>query len=272
MIRGRHHTVSISEWVCDRPRIRSLDEGFTMSATQEQHDIDEYFPTTAWLQRYQVALDEDEELSDVAEGWGVGWNGDFVFEITDLPLEETTVGDLPEELWSALEEAITQLPDDTLETIIEDAPEEVQDNIDERDGSLQERAVAELKETSVAEAPEKVWSGMRNIMPEVMDDLLDELEENITDDGTVYAWIGLEDGGCYEVATLDSLDERDAGFVLTGSYDQWEKLVSGDLGPVDGIMSGELELDGDMQKILQYTDSAIRMTDVSSELDKQFLL
>lgn len=230
------------------------------------------FPSEEWIEEWHDRINDNEEYAEQGSDWGVGWNGDFVFEITDLPLEETTVGDLPEELWSALEEAITQLPDDTLETIIEDAPEEVQDNIDERDGSLQERAVAELKETSVAEAPEKVWSGMRNIMPEVMDDLLDELEENITDDGTVYAWIGLEDGGCYEVATLDSLDERDAGFVLTGSYDQWEKLVSGDLGPVDGIMSGELELDGDMQKILQYTDGAVALTELAADQETRFIL
>ncbi|MFB6141732.1 MAG: SCP2 sterol-binding domain-containing protein [Halorientalis sp.] len=242
-----------------------------MSTTQ-QRDIDEYFPTTAWLDRYQTALDEDDELDDVGEGWGVGWNGDFIFEMRNLPLEETTVGDLPEELWSALEAGITQLPGDTMENVIENAPEEVRADIEARDGPLQERAVAELKGTSVADAPDRVWPGLRNIMPDVMNDLLDELENNISEDGHVYAWIGLEDGGCYEVATLDTLDERDAGFVLTGEWEQWSDLVTGDIGPVDGIMSGALELDGDMQKILQYTDAAMRMTDVASELDKRFLL
>ena len=40
---------------------------------------------------------------------------------------------------------------------------------------------------------------------------------------------------------------------------------------VEAIMSGKLELDGDMQKILQYSDAALTMTDVASDLDKRFL-
>ncbi|WP_335999805.1 SCP2 sterol-binding domain-containing protein [Halorientalis halophila] len=242
-----------------------------MSTQGQQFELDDYFPTTAWLDRYQQALDDSEELEETGAGWGVDWNGDFVFEMENLPIEERTVNDLPEEVWEALEQGITQLPEDTLETVLEDAPEDVREGIESREGPLPERAAAELLETSVSEAPEKVWPGLRRVMPDIMDDLLDELEENVTDDGTVYAWIGLEDGGCYDTATMRSLDERDYGFVLTGDFDEWVDLVSGDLDVVEAIMSGKLELDGDMQKILQYSDAALSMTDVASGLDKRFL-
>ncbi|MFB6141731.1 MAG: SCP2 sterol-binding domain-containing protein [Halorientalis sp.] len=242
-----------------------------MSATQEQYDLDEYFPTTAWLEKYQHALTADEEFSDISEGWGVGWNGDFVFEIRDLPIEEHQVQDLPDEVWQALEQATTQLPEETLENVVDDAPEQVQENIENRSGTLHERAVAEIKETRIVDAPEKVWPGMRNLMPDVVNGLLDQLEENVTEEGHVYAWIGIEDGECYETTTMQRIDEREKGFIITGEYEQWIDLVSGDLDVVEGIMSGALELDGDMQKILQYSDAAIRMTDVAAELDKRFL-
>ncbi|WP_424019710.1 SCP2 sterol-binding domain-containing protein [Halorientalis pallida] len=242
-----------------------------MSTQEQQFELDDYFPTTAWLTRYQHALDDSQELEDTGEGWGVGWNGDFVFEMQNLPIEERTVDDLPEEVWEALEQGITQLPEDTLETVLEDAPEDVAEGIEARDGPLPERAAQELLETKISEAPEKVWPGLRRVMPDIMDDLLTELEENVTDDGTVYAWIGLEDGGCYDTTTMDTLDERDHGFVLTGDFDQWVDLVNGDLDVVEAIMSGKLELDGDMQKILQYSDAALTMTDVASDLDKRFL-
>jgi putative sterol carrier protein len=247
------------------------DNGVVTMSQVEAYPLEDYFPTTAWLEKYGQALDDDPELDDVGAGWGVDWNGDFVFEITDLPIETREVQDLPEEVWTALETGISQLPDDTMETVVDSAPQEIQDNIEAREGTLQERAVAELLETKIEDAPEKVWPGLRNVMPDILNDLLDQLEENVTEDGTVYAWIGLEDGGCYEVDTMLSLDERDKGFVLTGEYPKWVDLVNGDKDVVEGIMSGDFELDGDMQKILQYSDAALAMTDVAAELDKRFL-
>lgn len=242
----------------------------TMSQV-EAYPLEDYFPTTAWLEKYGQALDDDEELSEVGAEWGVGWNGDFVFEITDLPIEEREVQDLPEEVWSALEQGISQLPDDTMQTVVDSAPQEIQDNIEAREGTLQERAVAELLETKISEAPDKVWQGLRNVMPDILNDLLDQLEENVTDDGTVYAFIELEGGGCHGVDTMMSLDERDKGFVLTAEYPMWVQLVSGEKDVVEGIMSGDFELDGDMQKVLQFSDAALAMTDVAAELDKRFL-
>jgi len=236
----------------------------------ESYPLEDYFPTTAWLEKYQHALDDDEELDEVGAGWGVEWNGDFIFEITDMPTGQQ-VQELPEEVWSALEQGISQLPDDTMETVVDQAPEDIQENIEAREGTLQERAVAELLETEIQNAPEKVWPGLRNVFPEILDELLTQLEENVTDDDKVYAWIGLEDGGCYDTTTLDSLDERDAGFILTAEYPMWMELVSGEKDVVEGIMSGDFELEGDMQKILQYSDAALAMTDVAAELDKRFL-
>jgi len=242
-----------------------------MSAQQETFELDQYWPTTAWLDRYENALNESEAIAENMDGWGVGFNGDFVFEIRDLPLDEYIVGDLPEEVWSALETGIEQLPEDTMETVLQDAPPELREGIESRSGPLPERAAAELKETKLSESTDKVWPGLRRVMPEIMNDLIAELEENVTDDGTVYAWIGLEDGECYGTDTMGSLDEREKGFVLSGEYEQWVRLVTGELGPVEGIMSGELELEGDMQKMLQYSDAALSMTDVAAEMEKRFL-
>ena len=245
----------------------------TMSTYEEipEYDYDEYWPTTTWLEKYEEDLTDSDELSRVMGGWGQGFNGDFVFEIRNLPIEENEVKDLPEEVWKALDKGIRQLPEAVLETVLEDAPEAVQDGIEEREGPLPERAANELLETKIINAPDKTWDGLRRVMPDVLEFLLDQLEENVTDDGHVYAWIGLEDGDCTGVDTLMNLDDRDKGFVLTGEYDQWVRLVTSELDVVEGIMSGDLELDGDMQKILQYADAALMMTDIASATDKRFL-
>lgn len=56
------------------------------------------FPTLEWMEEYQKAMNEDEDLDEAGEGWGVDWNGDFLFEITDLPIDQVAPKDLPSEL------------------------------------------------------------------------------------------------------------------------------------------------------------------------------
>jgi hypothetical protein len=36
-------------------------------------------------------------------------------------------------------------------------------------------------------------------------------------------------------------------------------------------MGGDMEVDGDMQKILQYSDAAVSMTETSAETESRFL-
>jgi len=237
----------------------------------EYYELHEYFPTTAWLDTYAEALTESESLDQEMQGWGVDWNGDFVFEIRNLPIFERSVNDLPPELWKNLGDAISSLPDSTLEAVLQTAPEEIQENIENRQGTLQERAADELLETAIDEAPDKVWPGLRNIMPEVLDELVDELEENVTDEGHVYAWLNMVDGDCREAVTMMSPEEREHRARIAGEYGDWKRLVSGDLDVVDGVMGGTLDVTADMQSLLQYMDAAVEMVEVAAETDKRFL-
>jgi hypothetical protein len=235
------------------------------------YELEEYFPTTAWLETYAERLSASEKLDREMNGWGTDWNGDFVFEIRNLPIFENAVNDLPEELWRNLGDAIESLPDSTLEAVLQTAPEEIQDNIEARTGTLQDRAAAELLETPIDESPEKVWPGLRNIMPDVLDSLVDELDEHVTDEGHVFAWLNMVDGDCRETATMQTLDEREHRVRLTGEYEDWKRLLTGDLGLLDAVMGGTLNVTADMKNTLQYMDAQLVMVDVAAETDKRFL-
>ncbi|WP_424019796.1 hypothetical protein ACOZ4N_10070 [Halorientalis pallida] len=235
------------------------------------YELHEYFPTTAWLEAYAERLCESEALDREMDGWGTKWNGDFVFEIRNLPIFENAVNDLPEELWRNLGDAIRQLPDSTLEAVMQTAPEQIQENVEARTGTLQERASAELLETPLNESPEKVWPGLRNIMPDVLDSLVDELDEHVTDEGHVFAWLNMVDGDCLETATMQSVDEREHRVRLTGEYEDWKRLLSGDLGLLDAVMGGTLNVTADMKNTLQYMDAQLVMVDVAAETDKRYL-
>ncbi|WP_330631890.1 SCP2 sterol-binding domain-containing protein [Halocatena halophila] len=237
-----------------------------------EHTLATYFPTEPWLERYRTGIERSEQVTETGEGWGVGWNGEMVFEITSLPLESNSLGDLPEPLVDSIEETVFEtLEAAELEEIIAAAPPQIQSAIDERTGSLRERAFAELQSTSLVDAPDRLWPELRSVIPEVLLALLEQLETRVVDSDTIYAWLDLRDGTCDEVAVLSEIGERDHGFVLSGPYDVWKRLVAGDAGVINLIMGGELELDGDMQKLLQYSDAAIALTEVAAETDSEFL-
>ncbi|MFC7154954.1 SCP2 sterol-binding domain-containing protein [Halomarina halobia] len=88
----------------------------------------------------------------------------------------------------------------------------------------------------------------------------------------MYSSLDVHDGGCREVAILDGLDEREHGFVITGEYDKWKKLVEGEGGVINVLVSGELAVDGDVQRILRYTEAAVDLADTSASLDSRFVV
>jgi putative sterol carrier protein len=130
-----------------------------------------------WIDEYETKLNESDQYTHAGEGWGVGFNGDFIFEIQ---------------------------PDDTY------------------------------------------------------------------DGDPVYLYLELKDGACLDAYVTDDPDGEDWGFAFRGAYGNWKKLVEGDLDPVEGMMDGTFELDGDMQKVMQYSQAAIVMTETAGDIDAEF--
>lgn len=159
------------------------------------------FPSQAWFDEYKVQVNEDEEYTEKSEGWGVDFNGDFIFKMTDMPLDEVDIDAMPEDLQHEIDAYIQETADE---------------------GHM----------------------GM--------------------------AFVSLEDGDCHEAKLIESVDEVDQGFIFTGTYDTWVELIRGNVGAVDGLMSGKFELDGDMQKILQYSDAATLLTEDAGKVDAVF--
>lgn len=134
------------------------------------------FPSQEWFEELGEKLTESEQYGEEAAGWGVDFNGDFVFTI------------------------------------------EAGDGLDE----------------------------------------------------TVHYLLEVEDGDCHDVYPID-IEEDEWGFELVGSYDSWKKIVKAELDPIDGIMSGELKLNGDMQQVLRYQDSADTLVSKCTEIDTEFV-
>lgn len=131
----------------------------------------------AWIEEYKDKLNESDEYSEAGEGWGVGFNGTFIFEIK---------------------------PDD------------------------------------------------------------------FYDGEAVNLFIDVQDGSCRDAYVTDDPDSEDWGFAFRGEADNWRKLIDGELDPVQGMMDGTFDLDGDMQKVMQYSQAAVVMTECASQIDTEF--
>lgn len=238
--------------------------------SEQEYTLDEFFPTKPWLESYQAAINADEEYAEKGAGWGVDFEGAFLFHITDIPLSDHTVGDLPDVALSLIDDRFDELSEDEIERIAADAPDEIRSSIEERDGGLSESIHTELLETPLDET-DRVWPELESALPSLVTGLFDQLEQYIVDGDTVYTYLDLYDSECREVDIIGGINERDNGFVIHGEYADWKDLVQGNAGVIDQLMGGVMELDGDMQKVLQYSDAAVRLTDLATEIESRFL-
>jgi len=62
--------------------------------------------TKAWLEEYRKRLNQNKEYKEAGKGWGVGWNGDFIFQIENIPIDKISIKDLPADVAKELKEYV----------------------------------------------------------------------------------------------------------------------------------------------------------------------
>lgn len=97
-----------------------------------------------------------------------------------------------------------------------------------------------------------------------------EVEPDAGLETPLYFFIDPVDGTIKEARTTDSPEAEDWGFWFSGPYSNWKQLITGEVGAIDGLMSGAFNIDGDMQKILQYSQASKIMTGMAAEIDTDF--
>lgn len=107
-------------------------------------------------------------------------------------------------------------------------------------------------------------------MGSLPDDLREEMDQYVDGD-TGYTYVGLEGGDCTDAYLIESPDDVQAGFVLRADYDVWKDLLRGDIGAIDGMISGKFDLEGDMNKMMQYSQAAATLTEISAGIDCVFV-
>lgn len=231
----------------------------------------DWFPSREWLESYRARLDNDDVYAAESEGWGVDFDGDFLFVLTRLPLEETTLEDLPDELTDGLYDRIDALDDEEFDRLRESATASFCERLESAEGEDDRaRFQQALSQVTLADVPDVVWPNLEELIQGDLESLLEQLETYVVDDSRVHAYLELEDGDCRRAELVEDPSTCDPGFRLEAPYPAWTDLLEG-ADVIASVMSQEMALDGEITRVLHYGDAAGAMGDVAGETDARYL-
>ncbi len=98
-----------------------------------------------------------------------------------------------------------------------------------------------------------------------------EIQPDETYDGEPLCFfVDLVDGNCTRAHQTDMPPSESFGFKYYGPATHWKHLIRGDVDAVEGRREKKFELDGDIQKILQYSEAIQIMTENAQYIDTEF--
>ena len=103
-----------------------------------------------------------------------------------------------------------------------------------------------LNASASYERSAKSWEGDFTFVIEP-DDTLDE---------PAHLFLALYHGKSERARELASLDEENAEYVIRAPYGTWRRVLEGKLDPIQGLMTKQLKLEGNMMMVMRYPKAA----------------
>jgi putative sterol carrier protein len=89
-------------------------------------------------------------------------------------------------------------------------------------------------------------------------------------DDPVYLYMDLFHGQCRDAFVVKEKSAMAPAFVMSGPYSKWKKVVTAKLDPLQGLMTGQLKLKGNMVMIMKNVKAAQEMVRACTRVDAQF--
>lgn len=83
-------------------------------------------------------------------------------------------------------------------------------------------------------------------------------------------YMDLWHGECREALYFAGSSEKQPAFQITAKTDNWQKVLTGKLDPVQGMMTRQLKLDGNMVKIMANVKAAQELVRCATKVDTAF--
>ncbi len=89
-------------------------------------------------------------------------------------------------------------------------------------------------------------------------------------DRDIHVLMDLWHGDCRSMRLVPPKVGQAGAYVITGDYDKWKAVMSGELDTVKGMMQGKLKLKGDMATVVRQVAAAKRMVELVGMVDTRF--
>jgi putative sterol carrier protein len=109
------------------------------------------------------------------------------------------------------------------------------------------KALSELLNTSETyRRSAKDWEG----------DFIFVAESDETNPETAYLHLQLHHGSSAGAAMVSPDNLPEAEYTINAPFSTWRKVIDGKLDPIQGMMTGQLKLKGDLMKVMRYPKAA----------------
>ena len=95
-----------------------------------------------------------------------------------------------------------------------------------------------------------------------------EADEIITE--PVYVYVDLWHGKCREAFATTDASVRDPVFRMSGSLANWRRVVEKKLDPIQGLLTRQLKLKGDMVKVMRAVKAAQELVNCTTRVPTRF--
>lgn len=88
----------------------------------------------------------------------------------------------------------------------------------------------------------------------------------LTIEGIGALYLDLWHGACREATYLTDIGSKKAAYTLTATLENWHKVLAGQIEPVQGMMTRQLRLDGNLMKLMQHLKAAQEMVKCAAKV------
>lgn len=99
--------------------------------------------------------------------------------------------------------------------------------------------------------------------------VIDPDKENPQQEST-YLYMDLWHGKCRAAYAVHDKSEKNPAFVMSGTFSKWKRVVTAQLDPLQGLMTGQLKLKGNMVMVMKNVKAAQEMVKACTRIDADF--
>jgi putative sterol carrier protein len=88
---------------------------------------------------------------------------------------------------------------------------------------------------------------------------------------TAYLYMDLWHGKCRAAYAVKDKSEKNPAFIMSAPYSKWKRVVTAQLDPIQGLMTGQLKLKGNMVMVMKNVKAAQEMVKACTRIDAEFL-